>query len=378
MQFKDVLGLEKTKQKLQLSFQNQRIAHAQLFNGKRGSGKLALAIAYARLLNCTSENCESCVKFSKLSHPDLHIIFPVIKTVINKTPNSADFLHKWKEEFLKNPYFSLDDWMALYKQEFLDKPSDKNKEPAIYAHQINEINRKLSLKIYSAQYRIVLIWMPEKMNMQASNKLLKVLEEPPKKTIIILVSEDKSKLLKTIISRLQILEIPSYSVMETINGSGFEKTEEFLSFCKLSTGDMGEVLNYNLEKTETDSFLLFSDLMRSSYSKNFIKITELTEMLSGKTRKQQIDFLKYSLDFLRDCLVFNYSEERLVLMSNKEKDFLKKFAQFVNNNNSIYIIEEFEVAIKNIARNANSKIVLFKLCIKLTKLLKLKSKFVEE
>ena len=216
------------------------------------------------------------------------------------------------------------------------------------------------------------------MNMQASNKLLKVLEEPPKKTLIILVSEDKSKLLKTIISRLQILEIPSYSVMETINGSGFEKTEEFLSFCKLSSGDMGEVLNYNLEKTETDSFLLFSDLMRSSYSKNYIKITELTEMLSGKTRKQQIDFLKYSLGFLRDCLLFNYSEESLVLMSNKEKEFLKKFAQFVNSNNAIYIIEEFEVAIKNIARNANSKIILFNLCLKLTTLLKLKSKFVEE
>ncbi len=378
MQFKDVLGLEKTKQKLQLSFQKKRIAHAQLFNGKKGSGKLALAVAYARLLNCTSEFCESCVKFSKLSHPDFHIIFPVIKTITNKTPNSIDFLNKWKDEFLKNPYFSLDDWMEVYKQQFLEKRSDKNKEPAIYSNQINEINRKLSLKIYSARYRIVLIWMPEKMNLQASNKFLKVLEEPPKKTIIILVSEDKSKLLNTIISRLQVLEIPSYSVAETVNGSGYEKTEEFLSFCKLSSGDMGRVLNYNLEKTETDNFLLFSDVMRSSYSKNYIKITELSERISEKTRKQQIDFLKYSLEFLRECLIFNYSKESLVLMSNKEKEFLKKFAQFVNSHNAIQIIEEFEFTIKNIARNANAKIVLFNLCIKLTTLLKLKSKFVEE
>ena len=188
----------------------KRIAHAQLFNGPKGSGKLALAIAYARFINCNSpkendscQECSSCLQFSKLSHPDFHILYPVIKTANNNTPQSSDSVSKWTESVLKNPYLSLNQWSDVYKEEFLEKLSDKKKEATIYSHQIKEINKKLSLKIFSAKYRVVLIWMPEKMNIQSSNKFLKLLEEPPKKTILLLVSEDKEGLIKTITSRVQ-------------------------------------------------------------------------------------------------------------------------------------------------------------------------------
>ena len=175
MLFKEVIGLEKIKKELVYGVAKKRIAHAQLFNGPKGSGKLALAIAYARLNNCNSpkesdscQECSSCLQFSKLAHPDLHILFPVIKTTNNNSPQSSDFVSKWTESALKNPYLSLKQWSDVYKEEFLEKLSDKKKEATIYSHQIKEINKKLSLKVFNAKYRVVLIWMPEKMNIQSS------------------------------------------------------------------------------------------------------------------------------------------------------------------------------------------------------------------
>ena len=201
MLFKEIVGLEKIKEQLVLSHKKNRVAHSQLFKGPKGSGKLALALAYARFLNCKNteemdscNSCDSCIQFSKLSHPDLHIIFPVVKTTSNKFPQSSEYVEIWKKEFLKNPYLSFSNWNNTFRSEFLEKVSDKKKELSIYSHQITDINKKLSLKIFSAKYRVIIIWMPEKMNLQASNKFLKILEEPPKKTVLIFVAQDSSNL----------------------------------------------------------------------------------------------------------------------------------------------------------------------------------------
>ena len=383
MLFKQVIGLEKIKKELVLSVVKKRVAHAQLFNGPKGSGKLALAIAYARFINCNSpkdndscEECSSCIQFSKLSHPDFHVLYPAIKTANNNTPQSSDTVSKWTESVLKNPYLSLNQWSDVYKEEFLEKLSDKKKEATIYSHQIKEINKKLSLKIFSAKYRVVLIWMPEKMNIQSSNKFLKLLEEPPKKTILLLVSEDKEVLIKTITSRVQVTSVKGYTVEETIGASPHEKTDDFLNFCRLSSGNMGGVFSYNKENSEeqkTDSFI---KLMRTSFSNNFSKMSEWSEYASQKTRQQQIEFLQYSIDLIRECLIYNYSNSSLSKTTTAEKEFLKNFSQFVNEENSIMIFELFESSIQNIARNASSKIILFNLSLKLAKLLKLKSTFV--
>ena len=385
MLFKEVIGLEKIKKELVLSVVKKRVAHAQLFNGPKGSGKLALAIAYARFINCNSptendscEECGSCLQFSKLSHPDFHILYPVIKTVKNNTPQSSDTVSKWTEYVLKNPYLSLNQWSDLYKEEFLEKSSDKKKGATIYSHQIKEINKKLSLKIFSAKYRVVLIWIPEKMNIQSSNKFLKLLEEPPKKTILLLVSEDKEGLIKTITSRVQTTNVKGYTAEETIEGSSHEKTDDFLNFCRLSSGNMGDVFNYNKVDNEEDKTENFIKLMRTSFGNNFSKMSEWSEYVSQKTRQQQIEFLQYSIDLIRECLIYNYSSNSLSKTTNVEKEFLKNFSQFINEENSILIFELFESSIQNISRNASSKIILFNLSLKLAKLLKLKSTFAQD
>ena len=385
MLFKEVIGLEKIKKELVYGVAKKRIAHAQLFNGPKGSGKLALAIAYARFINCNSpkendscQECSSCLQFSKLAHPDLHILYPVIKTANNNTPQSSDSVSRWAESVLKNPYLSLNQWSDVYKEEFLEKLSDKKKEATIYSHQIKEINKKLSLKIFSAKYRVVLIWMPEKMNIQSSNKFLKLLEEPPKKTILLLVSEDKEGLIKTITSRVQSTYVKGYTVEETIGASSNEKTDDFLNFCRLSSGNMGRVLSYNQEDNKEDKTDSFIELMRTSFKNNFSKMSEWSEYASQKTRQQQIEFLQYSIDLIRECLIYNYSSNSLSKTTTAEKEFLKKFSQFINEENSVLIFELFESSIQNIARNASSKIILFNLSLKLANLLKLKSTFVQD
>tara|TARA_B100001142_G_scaffold9265_1_gene9009 strand:+ start:33 stop:1193 length:1161 start_codon:yes stop_codon:yes gene_type:complete len=383
MRFSEVIGLERTKEELAGGIGNNRIAHAQLFYGPNGSGKLALAVAYARRLNCQSpekddscNSCSSCLKFSKLIHPDLHIVFPIIRTSSTDNKTSDDFVGDWREQFLINPYLSLSKWLICYKEKFLEKISDKKKEAVIYSHQIKELNRKLSLKIFEAKYRVVIIWIPEKMNIKAANKFLKLLEEPPNKTILLLVSDDKVSIIGTILSRLQHTIIPSYSVNDTIENSKAQKTEGFLNFCRLSNGNMGKVWSYADEAHPASFFEDFKVLNRLCFKNNFSEISEWCDAISLKNREQQRDFLGYCLTIFRQCLIYNFSDPSINLLTLEEKRFLENFAKFVHQENSIPIISLFESAIKKIKRNANSKIILFQLALELSDLLKLKRKFV--
>lgn len=383
MRFSEVIGLERTKEELGGGITHNRIAHAQLFYGSKGSGKLALAVAYARRLNCQSpekndscNNCPSCLKFSKLIHPDLHLLFPIIRTSSTDNKTSDDFVGDWREQFLKNPYFSLSKWLSYYKKKFLEKISDKKKEAVIYSHQIKELNRKLTLKIFEAKYRAVIIWMPEKMNIKAANKFLKLLEEPPNKTILLLVSEDKGLIIDTILSRLQHTRTPSYTVNDTIENSKIQKSENFLNFCRLSNGNMGKVWSYTDEVFPASFFEEFKVLNRLCFKNNFSEISDWCDAISLKNREQQRDFLGYCLTIFRECLVYNFSEQSINLLTIEEKGFLENFAKFVHQENSISIISLFESAIKKIKRNANSKIVFFQLALELSDLLKLKRKFV--
>jgi DNA polymerase-3 subunit delta' len=383
MRFSEVIGLERTKEELGGGIAHNRIAHAQLFYGSKGSGKLALAVAYARRLNCQSaekndscNNCPSCLKFSKLIHPDLHILFPIIRTSSTDNKTSDDFVGDWREQFLKNPYFSLSKWLSEYKEKFLEKSSDKKKEAVIYSHQIKELSRKLTLKIFEAKYRVIIIWMPEKMNIKASNKFLKLLEEPPNKTILLLVSEDKGSIIDTILSRLQHTRIPSYTVNDTIENSKAKKTEGFLNFCRLSNGNMGKVWSYADEVLPASFFEEFKVLNRLCFKNSFSEMSDWCDAISLKNREQQRDFLGYCITIFRECLIYNFSDQSINLLTTEEKRFLENFAKFVHQENSIPIISLFESAIKKIKRNANSKIIFFQLALELSDLLKLKRKFV--
>jgi DNA polymerase-3 subunit delta' len=383
MRFSEVIGLEKNKEELGGGIAHNRIAHAQLFYGSKGSGKLALAVAYARRLNCQSpekkdscNNCPSCLKFSKLIHPDLHLVFPIIKTSSSDIKTSDNFLVDWRNQFLKNPYLSLSKWLSYYKEKFLEKTSDRKKEAVIYSHQIKEINRKLTLKIFEAKYRVVIIWMPEKMNIKAANKFLKLLEEPPSKTILLLISEDKGSIIETILSRLQHTRIPNYTVNDTIENSKTQKSEGFLNFCRLSNGNMGKVLSYTEGALQSSFLEEFKLLNRLCFKNNFTEISDWCDEISLKNRQQQRDFLSYCLTVFRECLVYNFSHQNINLLTKEEKRFLENYAKFVHEENSISITSLFESATKKIKRNANSKIIFFQLALELSDLLKLKSKFV--
>ena len=203
MFFRDIIGQEDIKKQLIKNVQENKIAHAQLFCGGEGVGKLPLAIAYARYISCLHPSekdacgtCPNCIKFNNLAHPDLHFIFPVVKKKSTKDIVSDDYLAEWRELIAKNPYFNLQTWLGEMGAE--------NQQAQIYVKESNEIIRKLSLKSSQGGYKIIIIWLPEKMNLECSNKLLKLLEEPAEQTVFLLVSEEPEMLLTTIQSRTHI------------------------------------------------------------------------------------------------------------------------------------------------------------------------------
>ena len=241
MQFSQIIGQEIIKQQLITSVREGRIPHAQLFLGQEGVGKLALAIAYAQYVSCLNKGehdscgtCSSCIKYEKLIHPDLHMVFPFAKD--GKTKEICDdLLPEWREFVTKNVYFSLEQWM--------DNIGAGNKQATIYANESNEILRKLQLTTYESAYKIMIIWLPEKMNITCANKLLKILEEPPTKTLFILVSEQVEKIISTIISRTQMIKIP---LIETHTMSSYLQAKHSIS--KENSINIARIANGNYIK----------------------------------------------------------------------------------------------------------------------------------
>ncbi len=208
MFFRDIIGQEKIRERLVRSVEEQRVSHAQLFTGPEGTGKLGLAIAYAQYISCTNRTpsdscgiCHSCRKYAKLQHPDLHFVFPVFKKKNVAKPFCDDFIAKWREMVLQSPYFTLNQWMDAIEAD--------NAQGMIYAHESESIIRKLSIKPFEAEFKVMIIWLPEKMNLSCANKLLKMIEEPPAKTLFLLVTEDEERIIPTILSRTQIIRIPA-------------------------------------------------------------------------------------------------------------------------------------------------------------------------
>ena len=209
MRFKQVVGNKKIKNQLISSVENNRIAHAHLFSGESGGSKLIIAIAFAQYINCKNKlnedscgDCPSCKKYENLTHPDLHLIFPVLTNSKIKKPTSDNYITEFREEVLKNPYLTLNNWFDIFS-----KDNKTGKQGHIYIQEIESLHNKMLLKTYESEYRIVILWMPEYMQLSTSNKILKILEDPPEKTIFILVSEKPQNLLSTIISRLQITNV---------------------------------------------------------------------------------------------------------------------------------------------------------------------------
>lgn len=379
MQFSEILGQEYIKSHLTKSADLGRIPHAQLFVGPEGSGTLPMAIAYAQYIICSNQNAvnegsnEACnIKFQKTSHPDLHFIYPTVSTEDVKTkPKSIDFITEWRQFLEQNPYGSLFDWYQML--------GVKNKQGEIRVDDAQEILKSLALKSYEGGYKIMIIWMADKLNIAASNKLLKLLEEPTDRTVFILISENEEDIIQTIRSRCQVLHFNGLS--ETVIADSLISRENTESKAALKIAHQAQG-NYNkaLQLLQPDSESVFFekwfvDWVRAAFRAkgNAAAIQDLilwSDQIAGLGRETQKKFLHFCIDMFRQALLLNYQTPSLVFMEPQVEKFkLENFAPFVNGNNINDIFNELSQAMYHIERNGNAKIVLTDLSIRLTRLI---------
>ncbi|MEA2105722.1 MAG: DNA polymerase III subunit delta [Bacteroidota bacterium] len=374
MQFKEVVGHPKIKEQLIYTVEENRISHAQLFLGPEGSGNLALAIAYAQYIACTNKQgndscgvCSSCQKFKKLIHPDLHFVFPVnTSKTIKKNPVSDDYINQWRTALIENPYINQNIWYEIIEIE--------NKQGVISKNESYEILRKLNLKTFEAEYKFMIIWLPEKMNTYAANKLLKFIEEPPEKTLFFLVSENSEQILPTILSRTQLIKIPKidndslYSALCDRLGINPDKA---LDIAHLANGNYFEALNLASAGDEDyENLERFKSLMRLAYLRKIVEIIDWVDEIARIGREKQKGFLTYSLRLLRENFMLNIKRKEIVYLTQKEYIFSENFSQFIHQENVSKLYEVFNKAYADIGMNAYNKIVFLDVALKIVKLIR--------
>ncbi len=374
MFFKDVIGQDHIKKHLKSTTEKGRIPHAQMFVGKEGFGTLPMAIAYAQYLLCaTSNNEDSCrVKCEKLTHPDLHFAFPVTANdKVKKHPVSDLFLEDWRTYIKEQPYGSLYNWLQFIGVE--------NKQGLMGVDEAENIVKSLQLKSYEGGFKVMIIWMAEKMNASASNKLLKLIEEPPEKTLFILCTENEEQIINTIKSRCQTIHFPALSEEEIAHSLiAKEKISESAAYkiAHQSEGNYNKALHLLLHDSSDAVFeQWFITWVRTAFRAkgNATVVQQLvswSDEISKSGRETQKRFLHYCLQFFRQALLLNYNSEEIVFLETETAGFdLKKFAPFVHSGNVLEISNEISSAIYHIERNGNPKIILLDLSIKLTRLL---------
>ena len=371
MLFKDIIGQEEAKERLIREAKEGKIAHARLFCGNEGVGKLPLAIAYAQYLSCEhpTDNdscgvCPNCVKYNKLIHPDLHFVFPVIKKK-NKDTISDDYLQEWREILNSSPYFNLNMW--------LKEMGAENQQAQIYVKESDEIIRKLNLKSSQGGYKVMIIWLPEKMNVECSNKLLKLLEEPPTQTIFILISEEPDMLLPTIQSRVQrfnIHAIDKEKIAETLCLNYGLEPNDAKNIAHRCQGNFLKALEtIHLNEDNQFYFEEFVSLMRLAYQRKIREIKQWSDNIAAIGRERQKNFLAYIQRMLRESFIYNFHTPDISYLSGEEQKFSSRFSPFINEGNVINIMEELSIAEQHIGQNVNAKMVFFDLALKMIVLL---------
>lgn len=371
MQFKDIVGQANVKERLIRSVNEGFIPHAQLFCGPEGVGKLPLALAYAQYVNCLHPDagescgkCSSCVKYNNLAHPDLHFVFPIIKK--DKKEVCDDYITDWRAFVKENTYFNLSQWLAYIGTD--------NAQGLIYAKESEEIIRKLSLRVYEAKYKVLLIWLPEKMHEVCANKLLKLIEEPTENTLILLVSDNPDYILTTIQSRCQRINIHGLSETEMIEalGSQYSLTaQDAASVAHIANGSyLKAVETISLNQEHKFFFNLFVEMMRSSYMRDIKKIKNIANEIASVGREKQKNFLVYCQRMVREYFVSNLKKQEMIYLNTDEDNFGVRFAPFINERNIIDFSDELALAERHIEQNVNAKMVFFDLCLKVTMLLK--------
>lgn len=378
MRFAEIIGQQELKRHLVRGIDSGRISHAQLFSGAAGRGALALAVAYVQYLNCTNRRdgdscgvCPNCRQTAALAHPDLHWIFPVNKQgkKSGETVLCDDFLPAFRRAFAEHSgYLSPQAW-------FDELDLGKTLKGIITAREADRIIEKLALKSYEAEYKSVIVWLPETMNEEAANKLLKILEEPWDKTLFLLVAEQPDRLLQTILSRTQEITVPRLTP-ETLAAeamrAGAAGAAEAMRMARLAGGDLLELkhlLHGESDTLRSENFRLFRSLMRLSYTDKHLELIAWAEEAAQLAREQQREFLRDSLRLLRESYLLHAGLESISYLWGEEADFCRKFAPFIHNGNIEPLIGEIEEARRQLSQNGNPTIVFTHFALSVSKMI---------
>lgn len=365
MKFADVIGQEDCRNRLLDMVREDRVPHALLLCGPSGCGKMAMAMAFASYLLCNEHGeddscgrCPQCVMVERLSHPDLHFSYPVIRpagTGSEHKMSSGDFAAEWRSLLQDGPYFTMDQWLMGMNA--------ANQQAQIGVGESDELLKKLSLKSSQGGYKVSIIWLPERMNQECANKMLKMIEEPPAKTIFLMVSEEPELLLETIRSRMQRVDLKRISVEALEDALVERRGIERETAHRIARSASGSWLNALSELDAGNEKRLFLDmfimLMRLAYKRDIKELRKWSETVAAYGREKQKRMLAYFLRLVRENFMYNFRNGELVYMTRDEENFARNFARFINEANVLEIAELMNRAMRDIGQNANAKIVFF-------------------
>jgi DNA polymerase-3 subunit delta' len=371
MTFSEVIGQQEVKQRLLQMAEEDRLPHALMLCGPSGVGKKALAVSFAcHLLETSGKGNERSIKamLNRLEHPDLHFTFPTIKLPSmgsDHIPTSDDFARQWHELIIDTPYFTLNEWM--------EQMGGENQQAVITAGESDALVRKLSLKSSQGGRKVSVVWLPERMNVACANKLLKLIEEPPQQTVFIMVCEEPALLLDTIRSRVQRIDVKKIDAADIrqalVERRGISR-ESAQRISRIADGSWLKALDELQAGSENEQFLdLFISLMRLAYQRKVRELKRWSETMAAFGREKQKRYLSYMLRMTRENFMYNFHREELCYMTQKEEDFARNFARFVNEDNILPICDLLNKAIRDIGQNANAKIVFFHLALQMIMLL---------
>lgn len=372
--FDNIIGQKEYIASLRTAIDNNRLPHALLISGNEGTGGLALAYAAAQYLICPHRHdgdacgqCPQCLQLGKLQHPDVHFVFPVVRKKNQKeAPISLDYMSEWRNAFLNNHYLTLNEWTTTSGEE--------NKQAGIFVAEANNIIKTLSVKPFESDYRVMIIWLPEKMNEETANKLLKIIEEPNDMTHFFFVSQEPERIIGTIQSRVQRINLPPIADVDIQQAlvSRFDcPQDKAIDYARMSHGSYVEALKLlNDDEERSFYFTKFCEMMRLSYAKKLFDMKEWSEEMSGIGRERQKAYLQYAQQMIRENFIMNFNTPSLNYLNENERTFSSRFHAFVNHNNVAGIMDELALAEKDIMQNVNAKMVFFDLSLKLIMLLK--------
>lgn len=376
MKFEEVIGQDTARERLLQLVSEDRVPHAMMLCGPAGAGKMALALAFASYLLCRNHeqgdscgNCPQCIMLRKWEHPDLHFVYPVIRPAGTSAEHkmvSDDFSREWHHLIAQGPYFTLDQWLA--------EMGAANQQAQIGAGESDALLRKLSLKSSQGGYKVSLIWLPERMNAECANKLLKLLEEPPMQTVFIMVCEEPEKLIETIRSRVQRIDVPRIgeeAIREALISRRGIDEESAARIARIAGGSWLKALDQLDAGNENRQFLdMFEMLMRLAYMRNVRDMKKWSEVVAAYGRERQLRLLSYFGRMIRENFVYNFRQPELCYMTQDEESFSRNFSRFVNERNVVEISELIARTQRDIRQNANAKMAFFDFALKMIVLIK--------